>query len=58
MAVLRAGGGFGVILHRKRWLVGEFKTAIAAVEQADMRCLRVGGQGICIHGKAMVHAGN
>ena len=45
-----------MILYRKCGLVGEFETAIAPVEEADMRCLSVSGQGICVHGKAVVHA--
>ena len=55
MAVLRARRGFGVILHAERRAVGEFKAAIAAVEQANMRRLRVGGKGRGVDREAVVH---
>ena len=47
-----------MVLHRKRGLVGEFEAAIAAVEQADMRGLSIGGQGCCVDCKTVVHAGD
>ena len=47
-----------MILHRKGRLVAEFETAIAAVEQANMRCLRARRQGRGIDREAVVHAGN
>ena len=56
MAVLRAGGGFGVILHAECWLVAKFEAAIAAVEQADVRRRCVRGQGRGVYCKAVVHA--
>ena len=45
-----------MVLHAEGGLVREFKAAIAAVEQADVRRRRVGGQGRGVHCKAVVHA--
>ena len=58
MAVHWSRAGLGVVLHRERWLSGQFKTAIAAVKQADMRGRRARRQRRSVHGKAVVHAGD
>ncbi len=47
-----------MILHAECGLVSEFEAAIAAVEQAGVRCLRVGGERGGVDRKAVVHAGN
>ena len=58
MAVLRAGGGLGVILHGKDRLVLNLDAFIGIIEQADMRCTDIGRQAGFQHFEAVILRGN
>ena len=47
-----------MVLHAEGGLVREFEAAIAAVEQAGVRRLGIGGQGRGVDRETVVHAGN
>ena len=54
---MRAGGGFGVILYRKRRFVFQTQSLVRSVEQADMRDFCRCGQGFRQDAEAVVLAG-
>src|SRR5260221_14707726 len=54
VAVLRAGGGLGVVLHREDRLAGYRQALERAVEQRDMGGLDAGRQRIRQHREAVV----
>ena len=47
-----------MILYAERWRIDQFKAAVAAVKQADMRCAGIRGQCLGVHREAVVHACN
>src|SRR5262249_51052375 len=58
VAVLRAGAGLGVILHREDRFALHAQSLVAAVEQRDMRHLDVLRQALGDDAEAMVLAGD
>ena len=58
VAVLRAGRGFRVVLHREHRLVLQLQPAIGAVEQRDVGLLDDLGQAFAVDGEAVIHRGD
>ncbi len=58
MAVVGAGGGFGVVLDRKDRAVLDSQALVGAVEEGDVADLDVCGQGLGVDHEAVVLAGD
>ena len=56
--IVRAGAGFGVALEGEGGAVGQFDALQGAVKQRAVGNAGVGGQGVGVHFKAVVLAGN
>ena len=58
MAVLGAGAGFGVVLHREDRLAVDRKAGVGAIEQGHVGLGDASGQAVGIHGETVVHRGD
>ena len=55
MAVLWARGGFRVVLHGEHGVAVEAQAGVGAIEELDVGFGDALGQGVTIHGEAVVH---
>ena len=58
MAVRWSGARFRVVLHGKGRAIGRRDTFIGAIEQRNMRDLRIGRQAFRINGETVILAGD